>query len=168
MALSFHDLSVPVFTRGLGQLSHVLDKGLSHAQSVSIDPTQLVNARLAPDMFTLAGQVQSASDASKFGVARIAGVVGPSFPDTETTYAELQARVARTIDYLNSVDRALIDGAEEREVVMKVRGAELKFTAQRYLLQFALPNFYFHITTAYDVLRHSGVPLSKLDYLGKY
>ncbi|MDM0072900.1 DUF1993 domain-containing protein [Variovorax sp. J2P1-59] len=168
MALSFYDISVPVFIRGLGQLSHVLDKGLAHAQSAGIDPVEFVNARLAPDMFTLAGQVQSASDASKLGTARIAGIAAPSFPDTETTYAELQDRVAKTIDYLNSVDRALIDGAEGREVTMKVRGAELKFTAQRYLLQFALPNFFFHVTTAYDVLRHSGVPLSKLDYLGRY
>ncbi|MDM0023355.1 DUF1993 domain-containing protein [Variovorax saccharolyticus] len=168
MALSFYDISVPVFVRGLGQLSHVLDKGLAHAQDAGIDPADLVNARLAPDMFTLAGQVQSASDASKLGTARIAGITAPSFPDTETTYAELQARVAKTIEFLNGVDRAGIDGAEAREVVMKVRGNELKFTAERYLLQFALPNFYFHLTTAYDVLRHSGVPLSKLDYLGRF
>jgi len=168
MALSFYDVSVPVFTRGLGQLSHILDKGLAHAQASGIDSLQLVNARLAPDMFTLAGQVQSASDASKFGVARIAGVTGPSFPDTEATYAELQARVAKTIDYLGTVDRGLIDGHEDREVIMKVRGNELKFTAQRYLLQFAIPNFFFHITTAYDILRHSGVPIGKLDYLGRY
>ena len=168
MALSFYDISVPVFVRGLGQLSHVLDKGLAHAQAAGIDPADLVNARLAPDMFTLAGQVQSASDASKLGTARIAGITAPSFPDTETTYAELQARVAKTIEFLNGVDRAGIDGAEAREVVMKVRGNELKFTAERYLLQFALPNFFFHVTTAYDVLRHSGVPLSKLDYLGRF
>lgn len=168
MALSFYDISVPVFVRGLGQLSHVLDKGLAHAQAAGIDPVELVNARLAPDMFTLAGQVQSASDASKLGTARIAGITAPSFPDTETTYAELQARVAKTIEFLNTVDRALVDGAEAREVVMKVRGNELKFTAERYLLQFAIPNFYFHVTTAYDVLRHSGVPLSKLDYLGRF
>ncbi|MDM0016805.1 DUF1993 domain-containing protein [Variovorax saccharolyticus] len=168
MALSFYDISVPVFVRGLGQLSHVLDKGLAHAQAAGIDPADLVIARLAPDMFTLAGQVQSASDASKLGTARIAGITAPSFPDTETTYAELQARVAKTIEFLNGVDRAGIDGAEAREVVMKVRGNELKFTAERYLLQFALPNFYFHLTTAYDVLRHSGVPLSKLDYLGRF
>jgi len=168
MALSLYDVSVPVFTRGLGQLSHILDKGLAHVEASGIDPSQLVNARLAPDMFTLAGQIQSASDASKFGVARIAGVTGPSFPDTETTYAELQARVAKTIDYLGTVDRALIDGHEDREVTMKVRGNELKFTAQRYLLQFAIPNFFFHITTAYDILRHSGVPIGKLDYLGRY
>src|SRR6516164_1520577 len=109
MALSFYDLSVPVFTRALGQLSHILDKGLAHAQAAGIDPSQLVNARLAPDMFTLAGQVQSASDVSKFGAARIAGITGPSFPDDETTYAELRARVAKTIDYLGTVDRGLID-----------------------------------------------------------
>ncbi|SCK52870.1 hypothetical protein VAR608DRAFT_5352 [Variovorax sp. HW608] len=168
MALSLYDISVPVFTRALGQLSHILDKGLAHAQASGIDPSQLVDARLAPDMFTLAGQVQSASDAAKFGVARIAGITGPSFPDTESTYAELQARVAKTIDYLGTVDRGLIDGHEDREVVMKVRGNELKFTAQRYLLQFAIPNFFFHVTTAYDILRHNGVPIGKLDYLGRY
>ena len=157
-----------VFLRGLGQLSHVLDKGLAHAQAEGIDPTVLVNARLAPDMFTLAGQVQSASDASKLGTARIAGITASSFPDTETTYAELQARVGKTVDFLQGVDRALIDGFEERPVTMKVRGNELNFTAQRYLLQFALPNFFFHLTTAYDVLRHSGVPLGKMDYLGRF
>jgi hypothetical protein len=168
MALSFYDISVPVFVRGLGQLAHVLDKGLAHAQAAGIDPTELFNARLAPDMFTLAGQVQSASDASKLGTARIAGLTAPSFPDDETTYAELQARVAKTLAFLNGVERAQVDGAEAREVVMKVRGNELRFTAERYLLQFALPNFFFHVTTAYDVLRHSGVPLSKLDYLGRF
>ena len=156
MALSLYDISVPVFSRGLGQLSHVLDKGLAHAQAAGIDPVELVNARLAPDMFTLAGQVQSASDAAKLGTARLAGITAPSFPDTETTYAELQARVAKTIEFLATVDRALIDGAGAREVTMKVRGNELKFTAERYLLQFALPNFFFHVTTAYGVLRHSG------------
>ena len=168
MTISFYDFSVPVFTRGLGQLAHVLEKGLAHAQAAGTDPAQLVNARLAPDMFTLAGQVQSASDASKFAVARIAGITGPSFPDTETTFAELQARVTKTIDFLKSVERSQIDGAEDREVVMKVRGNELKFTAQRYLLQFALPNFFFHVTTAYGVLRHSGAPIGKMDYLGGF
>jgi hypothetical protein len=168
MALSLYDISVPVFTRGLGQLSHILDKGLAHAEAAGTDPSELVNARLAPDMFTLAGQIQSASDAAKFGTARIAGVTPPSFPDDETTFAELVARITKTVDYLQTVDRALIDGAEDREVTMKVRGNELKFTAQRYLLQFSLPNFFFHVTTAYDVLRHSGVPIGKLDYLGRF
>jgi len=168
MALSFYDISVPVFLRGLGQLSHLLDKGLAHAQASGIDPAVLVNARLAPDMYPLSGQIQSASDASKLGTARIAGLTAPSFPDTETTYPELQARVAKTVDYLQSVDRASIDGFEDRPVTMKARGNELSFTAQRYLLQFALPNFFFHVTTAYDVLRHSGVPLGKMDYLGRF
>lgn len=168
MAISLYDISVPVFLRGLGQLSHILDKGLAHAQAAGIDPTVLVNARLAPDMLTLAGQIQGASDASKLGTARLAGVTAPSFPDTETTYEELQARITKTVDYLQSVDRALIDGQEERPVAMKARGNELQFTAQRYLLQFALPNFFFHVTTAYDVLRHSGVPIGKLDYLGRF
>jgi hypothetical protein len=168
MALSFYDISVPVFVRGLGQLSHVLDKGLAHAQASGTDPAALFEARLAPDMFTLAGQVQSASDAAKLGTARIAGITAPSFPDTEASYPELQARVARTIEFLHGVDRAQVDGAEAREIVMKVRGNELKFTAERYLLQFALPNFFFHVTTAYGVLRHSGVPVGKLDYLGSF
>jgi hypothetical protein len=168
MALSFYDISVPVFLRGLGQLSHLLDKGLAHAQASGIDPAVLVNARLAPDMYPLSGQIQSASDASKLGTARIAGLTAPSFPDTETTYPELQARVAKTVDYLQSVDRALVDGFEDRPVTMKARGNELSFTAQRYLLQFALPNFFVHVTTAYDVLRHSGVPLGKMDYLGRF
>jgi hypothetical protein len=127
-----------------------------------------VNARLAPDMFTLAGQVQSASDASKLGAARIAGITAPGFPDDETTYAQLQARVAKTIDFLNTVERAQIDGFESREVVMKNSRGEMHFTADRYLMQFALPNFFFHVTTAYGVLRHSGVPLGKMDYLGKF
>lgn len=168
MALSMYDLSVPVFTRGLGQLAHLLDMGLAHAEAGHIDTATLVDARLAPDMFTLAGQVQSASDASKLAAARIAGITAPGFPDTETTYEELQARVAKTLDFLGTVERSQIDGSEERTVVVKARGTEMHFTAQRYLLQFALPNFFFHLTTAYGVLRHSGVPVGKLDYLGKF
>jgi len=168
MALSMYDLSVPVFIRGLGQLSHVLDKGLAHATAQEIDTATLVNARLAPDMFTLAGQVQSASDASKLGAARLADITAPAFADTETTYEELQARVAKTLDFLKTVDRALIDGFESRAVVVKSRRGEMHFTADRYLLQFALPNFFFHLTTAYGVLRHAGVPLGKMDYLGTF
>ncbi|MGJ7579345.1 DUF1993 domain-containing protein [Variovorax sp. RHLX14] len=168
MALSMYDLSVPVFTRGLGQLAHLLDKGLSYATAGKIDPATLISAQLAPDMFTLARQVQSASDASKLAVARIAGITAPSFPDTETTFEELQARIAKTLDFFETVDRSLLDGSEARPVVVKTRGHELQFTAERYLLQFALPNFFFHVTTAYGVLRHSGVPVGKLDYLGSF
>ena len=168
MALSLYDLSVPVFSRGLGQLIHVLEKSLAHAKANDIDPATLVDARLAPDMITLAGQIQRASDASKLGVARISGVTAPSFPDEEKTYDELLARIAKTQAFLATVDRTLIDGQEERPVTIKAREGEAHFTAQRYLLQFALPNFFFHVTTAYDVLRHKGMPIGKMDYLGKF
>ena len=168
MALSLYDLSVPVFSRGLGQLTHVLEKSLAHAKANDIDPAALVDARLAPDMITLAGQVQRASDASKLAVARISGVTAPSFPDEEKTYDELLARIAKTQAFLATVDRTLVDGQEERQVTIKSREGEAHFTAQRYLLQFALPNFFFHVTTAYDVLRHKGMPIGKLDYLGKF
>lgn len=168
MALSMYDLSVPVFTRGLGQLTHLLDKSLAHAKAHGIDSATLVEARLAPDMLTLAGQVQRASDASKLGVARIAGITAPSFPDEEKTWDDLVARIAKTQAFLASVERAQVDGQEEHDVVIKAGGGEAHFTAQRYLLQFALPNFFFHVTTAYDVLRHKGMPIGKLDYLGKF
>jgi len=168
MALSLYDLSVPVFSRGLGQLTHVLEKSLAHAKANDIDPATLVDARLAPDMITLAGQVQRASDASKLAVARISGITAPSFPDEEKTYDELLARIAKTQAFLATVDRTLIDGQEERQVTIKSREGEAHFTAQRYLLQFALPNFFFHVTTAYDVLRHKGMPIGKMDYLGKF
>jgi len=168
MALSLYDISVPVFSRGLGQLTHVLEKSLAHARANDIDPATLVDARLAPDMITLAGQIQRASDASKLGVARISGVTAPSFPDEEKTYDELLARIAKTQAFLATVDRTLIDGQEERPVTIKAREGEAHFTAQRYLLQFALPNFFFHVTTAYDVLRHKGMPIGKMDYLGKF
>ena len=168
MALSMYDLSVPVFTRGLGQLTHILDKSLAHAKANGIDPATLVDARLAPDMLTLAGQIQRASDACKLGTARIAGVTAPSFADEEKTWDDLVARIAKTQDFLATVDRALIDGHEDRPVTIKTREGEATFTAQRYLLQFAVPNFFFHVTTAYDVLRHKGMPIGKMDYLGKF
>lgn len=168
MALSMYDLSVPVFSRGLGQLAHLLEKSLAHARANDIDPAALVDARLAPDMLTLAGQIQRASDASKLGVARIAGITAPSFPDEEKTYDDLLARIAKTQDFLATVDRALVDGQEERSVTIKAREGEAHFTAQRYLLQFALPNFFFHLTTAYGVLRHKGMPIGKMDYLGRF
>jgi hypothetical protein len=168
MALSMYDLSVPVFSRGLGQLTHLLEKSLAHARANDIDPQTLVDARLAPDMLTLAGQIQRASDASKLGVARIAGITAPSFADEEKSYDELFARIAKTQDFLAGVDRTLIDGHEDRPVTIKAREGEAHFTAERYLLQFALPNFFFHVTTAYGVLRHKGMPIGKLDYLGRF
>ncbi|HYP71694.1 MAG TPA: DUF1993 domain-containing protein [Variovorax sp.] len=168
MALSMYEISVPVILRGLGQLEHVLAKGVAHAKENNAEPDQYVLARLAPDMLTLAGQVQRASDTAKATIARITGVEAPSFPDDESTMEQLIARSGKTRTFVDGVDRALFDTAAEREVEIKLGGNVMKFPGQKYLLQFGLPNFFFHVTTAYDVLRHQGVPLGKRDYLGKF
>lgn len=168
MALSMYEISVPLIVRGLGQLEHVLGKGIAHAKANDADPNAYVQARLAPDMLTLAGQVQRASDTAKATIARITGAEAPSFADDEVTMEQLIARSEKTRAFLQGVDRALFDSAAERVVEMKLGGNVVKFSGQQYLLQFGLPNFYFHITTAYDVLRNQGVPVGKRDYLGKF
>ncbi len=167
MALTMYDASVTVFMHNLKQLSHLLDKGAAHAEAAGIDPSTLVQAKLAEDMRPLSFQIQSASDASKLAVVRLSGVAAPSFPDTETTFDELRARVAKTRDYLQTVPREAFEGSEERTVTMKTSAGEVEFTGQSYLLHFALPNFFFHVTTAYDILRHNGVQIGKRDYLGR-
>ena len=167
MALTMYDASVTVFMHNLKQLSHLLDKGAAHAEATGIDPATLVQAKLAEDMRPLSFQIQSASDASKLAVVRLSGVAAPSFPDTETTFDELRARVSKTRDYLETVSRQAFEGSEERVVTMKAGTVELEFTGQSYLLHFALPNFFFHVTTAYDILRHNGVPIGKRDFLGR-
>ncbi len=167
MALTMYDASVSVFLHNLKQLSHLLDKGLAHATATGIDPATLVNARLADDMRPLSFQIQSASDASKLAVARVTGTKAPGFPDTETTFDELQARIAKTRAYLQGVPREAFAGAEERQFTMKVGPNEHEFAGQPYLLHFALPNFFFHVTTAYAILRHNGVDVGKRDYLGR-
>ena len=161
MSISMYRASIPVFIRALGNLSAILKKGEAHAGSASF-----IDARLAPDMLTLAGQVQRASDAAKAGAARLGGIDNPSFPDTEKTFAELQARIKKTVDFLHSVKPAQIDGSEQKKIEFKAGQRELKFTGVDYLFGFALPNFYFHVTTAYAILRHSGVQIGKMDYLG--
>lgn len=166
MPLSMYDASIPVFQRALGNLDAILRKGEEHAAATGIDLAELAAARLAPDMFPLTGQVQSATDSAKFCAARLTGTSAPSFPDTETTFEELHARIAATLDYLASVDPAGFEGAETRAVVQKSRRGERHFVGTGYLLTFALPNFFFHVTTAYDILRHKGVPVGKMDYLG--
>ncbi|SDY21431.1 hypothetical protein SAMN04487939_101279 [Lysobacter sp. yr284] len=165
MSLSLYDISVPAFQRGLDVLQHLLDQGIAHARAQGQDPAQLLAGRLAPDMYTLIGQVQSASDAAKFGAARLAGIAPPSFPDNETTLEELRERIAKTQDFLRSVPADSMDGQEEREIVIRPGGRELSFLARDYIRGFVLPNFYFHLTTAYGILRHLGVPLGKTDYL---
>jgi hypothetical protein len=166
MSLSMYQASVPVFLRMLTNLQAILDKAAKHAEAKKIDPSVFVNARLAPDMFALARQVQVATDSAKGCAARLAGVEVPSYADTEASFPELQARIAKTLDFLKSLKPQQIDGSEERTVTLKLRGKDVSFKGQPYLLNFAMPNFYFHVTTAYDILRHNGVEVGKMDYLG--
>jgi hypothetical protein len=166
LSLSIHDVSVPVFVRALGNLSAILDKAVEHAKANGLDEAELINARLAPDMLTLAGQIQRVSDTAKGAGARLSASENPSFADTETTFPDLQARIARTVDYLNSLPVAAFDGA--RDVTIPIRRQPTTMSGQAYLLTFALPNFFFHVTTAYDILRHKGVGVGKMDYLGNF
>lgn len=166
MSLSMYQASVPVFTRMLNNLSAILAKGAAHAEAKKIEPAVLISARLAPDMFPLSRQVQIATDAAKGCVARLAGMDIPSFPDTEATFPELQARIAKTIAFMQTASAAKIDGTENRDIVLKIRGNDVTFKGQAYLLHFATANLYFHVTTAYNILRHNGVEVGKMDFLG--
>lgn len=168
MSLSMYDASVPVFQRALGNLDAILRKGEEHAAAAGIDLAELAAARLAPDMLPLTGQIQRASDSAKFAAARLTGTEGPGFPDTETSFEDLHRRIAATLDYLASVDPAGFEGSESRAIVQKSSRGERHFVGSSYLLTFALPNFFFHVTTAYDILRHNGVPVGKADYLGAF
>src|ERR1700733_690458 len=144
MTLSMYQASIPVFVRGLNNLSAILTKAAAYAEAKKIEPSVLINARLAPDMFPLSRQVQIATDGVKGCAARLAGIEVPSFPDTETTFDELQARIAKTIAFLQSVKAAQIDGSEDRAITLKAGPRELNFKGQAYLLSFVIPNFYFH------------------------
>jgi hypothetical protein len=168
MSLTMSKASVPAFVRGLTVLSHLLKKGEEHAAQAGMAPDALLGARLAEDMLPLSAQVQRASDASKFTVQRLSGGEAPKFEDNETTFAELQERIAKTIAYLESVDTAQVDAGTDREVSLKFGSFGASFSGESYLLTFALPNFYFHLVTAYDILRHQGVKVGKLDYLGSF
>jgi hypothetical protein len=161
-----YQVLVPVAIKQLTNLSEILKKAEAHASAKKIEPEVFITARLAPDMFALARQVQIATDIVKGGAARLAGVEVPSYPDTEKTFPELQARIARVIEYLKSFKPNQIDGSEERKITMKIGGQEMTFAGQPYLLYFVLPNLYFHSTTTYAILRHNGVELGKKDYLG--
>lgn len=167
MSFTLYQASVPQFLRALGQLSTILDKAVAHAEAKKIDPVVFVNARLSPDMYSLAGQIQSASDAAKFGGARLAGIEAPSFPDTEASFPELQERIAKTVAFLKSIDPAAIEGQEGRDIVLKRPSGDIHLTGAAYLQGLALPNFYFHVVTAYGILRHNGLAIGKSDYLGK-
>jgi hypothetical protein len=163
-----YQVSVPVFVRGLNVLSSLLKKGEEHADASGMVPDMLLGARLAEDMLPLSAQVQRASDASKLCVARLCGVDAPKFEDNEASFQQLQERIAKTIAYLESLPQAQFDGADGCEVTLAFGAFSQSFTGQSYLLSFALPNFYFHITTAYGILRAQGVKIGKLDYLGPF
>lgn len=166
MPVSMSHLSTPAFERGLNALSAILHKAEAHASAKKIDEAVFMQARLAPDMRPLTAQIQMASDSAKGAVARLAGQDVPSFADDETTFAALQERIAKTLAAIRAVPAAAIDGSETRTVTLKTRTGSQDFDGQTYLLGFALPNFYFHVTTAYAILRHNGVELGKLDYIG--
>lgn len=165
MPLSMFQASVPALIRNLTIIGNLLAKGAADAQARKIDPGVFLNARLAPDMFPLIRQVQIATDISKGGASRLAGVEIPSYADDETTFEQLQARLAKTIAYLNTLTAGQIDGSEQKPIELKVGGRELKFTGQDYLFAFVLPNVYFHATTTYAILRHNGVKLGKTDFI---
>jgi hypothetical protein len=166
MTLSMYEASIPVFQRALTNLSAILAKAAAHAEAKKFDPVVLVNARLAPDMLPLSRQIQIAVDHARGAAARLAGLERPPVADTEATLDELQARIASTLAYIGTFSPAQIDGSEAREITLPLRTGEVKLKGQPYLLHFAFPNFWFHVTTAYAILRHNGVDIGKLDFLG--
>ncbi len=168
MTISMYAASVPVLKQMLNALSAVLGKAAESATERKIDPSVFVAARLAPDMLPLARQVMIATDMTKGGIARLAGVEIPKYEDTEATLQELQARLAKTVAFIESIPAASLDGTEDKAISFKAGPRELNFTGQAYLLHWVIPNMMFHVTTAYDILRHNGVNVGKKDFLGEF
>jgi len=166
MPITMHSASVPVFVRMLGNLLVWLDKAEAHAQIKKFDTGVYLAARLAPDMLPFTKQIQIACDAAKFGVARLSGTESPKFEDNETNLAELRERIRKTVAYVQSVPAAQIDGTEGKDVIVPRRDGSMTLKGEFYLKHYVLPNFFFHVTTAYALLRHNGVDLGKGDYLG--
>lgn len=166
MTLSMYESSVPSLKHMLHSLAAILEKAATHADSRKIDPGVFINARLFPDMLPLVKQIQIATDQAKGCAARLAGIDIPKFEDKETTFDELQARIAKTVAFLEGFKADQIDGSEEREIVLTLHERKLEFKGREYLLNWVLPNFYFHVTTAYNILRHNGVDIGKRDFLG--
>ena len=167
MTISMYQACVPTFIRVLDNLAAVLEKAAAHAEAKKIDPAVLIASRLYPDMFPLLKQVQIAADAAKGGAARLAQLEPPAYEDNETTFAELVARLRRTVAYLGTLKPEQIDGSEERTVTWKTRTATKSMQGMPYLLNHVLPNLFFHVTTAYAILRHNGVEIGKGDFLGR-
>jgi uncharacterized protein len=165
LSLSLYDVSIPIYTRMLGNLAHFLDKAEAHANETGVDLATYAEASLGHGMYPLARQIQLASDAAKGGAARLAGVEAPAMPDTETTFPELVVRIQKTIAFLESLKREQVDGQEDRQIVLALPSRSLEFTGLSFLTTFSLPNFLFHVTTAYAILRAQGVPVGKMDFL---
>ncbi len=166
MAFTIYDASIPPMIRTLQSIAKIMDKAVAQAKSEDKDLSSLLDARLAPDMHPFPRQIQIMSDAAKGAAARLSGIEAPAMPDTETTFPELQQRIAKTIEFLKSVKPEQLAGSEDREIVMKFPSGEMKFSGRDFLTQIALPNFFFHATTAYGLLRHKGINIGKMDFLG--
>jgi hypothetical protein len=166
MTISMYQASAPRFVNTLKNLSAILDKAQAHAEAKKIEPSVLLSCRLYPDMFPMKRQVQVACDTAKGAMARLAGVEVPKHEDSEETFAELKARIAKTIAFVETVKAAQIDGGEDKNIHLKLGSREIDWKGMQYLLGYALPNFYFHVVTAYDILRHNGVEVAKRDYIG--
>jgi uncharacterized protein len=166
MALNIYDVSIPVLVRGLNNLATIIDKAAAHAEAKKIDPLVFAQARLYPDMLPFTRQIQITCDTAKGCGARLAGIEAPKHEDNETTLAELKHRIAKTLDFLQSLSAEKFAGAESRAIEMKFPNRTLNFTGVDYLNKFVMPNFFFHQTVAYALLRHNGVELGKMDFLG--
>jgi len=167
MQISMHAMSHAVFKTGLTQLLHIMEKGVANARARGFDVSVLAAARLAPDMLPFSRQIQLVSDFAKNSMARLAGVEPPRFEDVETTMDELVARVKKTLDYIDTLPASALEGSETRDVVIKLRDRTLEFKGLEFLQVWALPNFFFHFVTAYNLLRHNGVDVGKRDFLGR-
>jgi hypothetical protein len=163
--IAMYDITVPPLTSALNNLSHILKKGEEYADAKKIEHSVLLNTRLFPDMYPLIRQVQIATDMSKGAAARLAGLEVPKYEDDENTFEQLQARIAKTLAFIEKVKPAQMQGAETRDVTILVRNKPMEFKGLDYLLKWVNPNVYFHVTTAYNILRHNGVELGKADYL---
>ena len=166
MTISMYQASVPRLVNSLNNLINILDKAQAHVDAKKIDPAALIDFRLYPDMLSFRRQVQIASDTAKGVMARLAGIEIPAYEDNERTFEELKARVAKTVAFVQSFTPAQIDGTEEKEIKFSIKEWNFEFVGEQYLLTWVTPNFYFHVTTAYDILRHKGVEIGKMDYLG--
>jgi hypothetical protein len=164
--LSIYDATIPPLKRALSNLAAILEKGEQYADAKKVEHQVLLNSRLFVDMYPLTRQVQIATDMSKGAGARLAAIEIPKYEDNETSFAELQARIAKTIAFLDSIKPEQLEGAEVRDIIITIRKTDIKFSGQDYLLKWVLPNVYFHVTTAYNILRHNGVTLAKQDFLG--